>query len=893
MRLARPLAALATVTILVASCEPSRSTSAIGAPEYQLEGPLPRPGSGVATPENFQVCKSGSSTTFTYVIQDRTVNPIQVTNGSVSENDGDCEIVAAVGSKGGIVNVTENIPPGFQLKDIIKVVVTGTSSGGVITSLHYDTTIVPGPSVIDSFAGSSAPGGFRGVLVKYENIPLPPTGEIGDFVWSDLNGNGIQDAGEPGIGGQTVTLTGPVTASTTTNGSGQYLFSGLPAGNYTVTVGTPAGFTVTPSVQGTDTTIDSNGSPAGVTLATSSSSNLTIDFGFVPIPPAQLSVNKTPDNGSFAQNGQASFTIVVSNTGTGLAATNVALTDVLPGNGGLVWQTATASQGSCSLSSNNLSCSLGTLAAGASATVTVSSTTTTPLAACTLQPNPAAIATADGPLTAQDAGSLSCTPAPAQLKVVKTPDNGTFTQGSQVSYNIIVSNPGTGLAANNVQLGDALPGNGGLVWQTATTTQGSCSITSNALSCSLGSIAAGASATVTVSSTTTTPNAACTSQPNPAAIATATGGLTAQDAGSLSCTPPPPTGQIGDFVWKDTDGDGIQDAGEPGIAGLTVTLTGPVSATTTTSASGKYLFSNLPAGTYTVSVGTPSGLTPTLTGAGTAATDNNGSPATVTLPTSSSIDLTIDFGFKVLVLPPTTVTVCKIGTSAQFTLGSSSSGGSGGGGSYNPWGNGGSSGGGYGGSSNNSFTLQDGGCKVVDTHVIGTSATTVTVTENVASNTVLDSIVITNASGTQKVTGKTSVNVSSSDAGNANVTFYNHLIPPHHGGHGCTSGYYQDSNHHGAYTGGYSPHTQFSSVFGGNAYQGKTLDDVLHFSSRSGQDALAREAVAAFLNAQNNDVGYNMSTGQVIRTFNSAWGSRNYDQARQQFESWNTDNDDQ
>ncbi|HEY2807134.1 MAG TPA: SdrD B-like domain-containing protein [Gemmatimonadales bacterium] len=290
MKIARPLAALGVVTILVASCEPTRSSTSLGAPEYQLEGPLPRAGSGVATPENFQVCKSGSSTTFNYVIQDRTENPIQVTNGSVTENDGDCEIVAAVGSKGGIVNVTESMPAGFQLKDIIKVVVTGTSSGGTFTSLHYDTTIVPGPSVIDSFAGSSAPGGFRGVLVKYENIPLPPTGQIGDFVWSDLNGNGIQDAGEPGIGGQTVTLTGPVTASTTTNGSGQYLFTGLPAGSYTVTVGTPAGFTVTPSVQGTDTTSDSNGSPANVTLPAASSSNLTIDFGFVPIPPPPTGV---------------------------------------------------------------------------------------------------------------------------------------------------------------------------------------------------------------------------------------------------------------------------------------------------------------------------------------------------------------------------------------------------------------------------------------------------------------------------------------------------------------------------------------------------------------------------------------------------------------------------
>ena len=33
-----------------------------------------------------------------------------------------------------------------------------------------------------------------------------------------------------------------------------------------------------------------------------------------------------------------------------------------------------------------------------------------------------------------------------------------------------------------------------------------------------------------------------------------------------------PVFEIGDFVWSDVDGDGVQDAGEPGIAGVTVTL---------------------------------------------------------------------------------------------------------------------------------------------------------------------------------------------------------------------------------------------------------------------------------------------------------------------------------
>ena len=58
--------------------------------------------------------------------------------------------------------------------------------------------------------------------------------------------------------------------------------------------------------------------------------------------------------------------------------------------------------------------------------------------------------------------------------------------------------------------------------------------------------------------------------------------------------------QIGDTVWADENENGIQDAGEKGIAGATVRLTLPDNSTveTTTNSNGLYLFSALPAGTY-------------------------------------------------------------------------------------------------------------------------------------------------------------------------------------------------------------------------------------------------------------------------------------------------------
>ena len=147
--------------------------------------------------------------------------------------------------------------------------------------------------------------------------------------------------------------------------------------------------------------------------------------------------------------------------------------------------------------------------------------------------------------TASQSGTMSANNTvlpPAQLGVVKTPDNGTFTPGSQVGFTIVVSNtaaPGS-QPATNVMLSDQLPGNGGLVWSSASPTQGSCTpIVGNLLNCALGPIPPQGSVTVTVTSGPTTPAAACQSRPNPVALATADNAPSAQGSGSLTCTPPP------------------------------------------------------------------------------------------------------------------------------------------------------------------------------------------------------------------------------------------------------------------------------------------------------------------------------------------------------------------
>jgi hypothetical protein len=82
------------------------------------------------------------------------------------------------------------------------------------------------------------------------------------------------------------------------------------------------------------------------------------------------------------------------------------------------------------------------------------------------------------------------------------------------------------------------------------------------------------------------------------------------DAGIIFNTPSL-TASVGDHVWLDIDADGVQDAGEPGVSGVTVTLynSGVAVATTITDANGNYLFTNVPAASgYTVGFGLPPGF---------------------------------------------------------------------------------------------------------------------------------------------------------------------------------------------------------------------------------------------------------------------------------------------
>lgn len=94
---------------------------------------------------------------------------------------------------------------------------------------------------------------------------LPATTTIGDRVWNDYNGNGLQDTNEPGVPGVTVKLYtggGSLAGTKTTDGSGLYTFGSLAPGSFYVEFTLPAGFIFSPQDQGSDDARDSDPNPA-------------------------------------------------------------------------------------------------------------------------------------------------------------------------------------------------------------------------------------------------------------------------------------------------------------------------------------------------------------------------------------------------------------------------------------------------------------------------------------------------------------------------------------------------------------------------------------------------------------------------------------------------------
>ena len=116
-----------------------------------------------------------------------------------------------------------------------------------------------------------------------------PSAASGDFVWNDLDKDGVQDAGEPGIEGLVVTLlnsAGVPIGTTVTDSTGHYLFPDLQPGSYAVQFPTtlPNGDVLsTPDLGGNDSTDSDPNKTTGITspIAVTPGLNVTnVDAGY-------------------------------------------------------------------------------------------------------------------------------------------------------------------------------------------------------------------------------------------------------------------------------------------------------------------------------------------------------------------------------------------------------------------------------------------------------------------------------------------------------------------------------------------------------------------------------------------------------------------------------------
>ncbi len=123
------------------------------------------------------------------------------------------------------------------------------------------------------------------------SVTLAPPARLGDYVWLDIDRDGIQDPSEDGIPGVMVILqipsdNDPTNIDTTfTNGNGYYYFDVIP-GDYKVLFIKPGGLTFTNPNQGAndaaDSDVDTIMGMTGVYTIGPGETNLTIDAGLYP-----------------------------------------------------------------------------------------------------------------------------------------------------------------------------------------------------------------------------------------------------------------------------------------------------------------------------------------------------------------------------------------------------------------------------------------------------------------------------------------------------------------------------------------------------------------------------------------------------------------------------------
>jgi uncharacterized repeat protein (TIGR01451 family) len=186
------------------------------------------------------------------------------------------------------------------------------------------------------------------------------------------------------------------------------------------------------------------------------------------------------------------YTITIGNSGPSTAS-GVTLTDAIPA--GVSFRAVTATQGSCS-GTTTVTCSLGTIHPGNTAQVVVSvnvlpSTTQNIQNTATVSANP------PDPLGTNNSASTITVVSPlADLAITQTDAPDPVASGAVITYTLTVVNNGPSNAAG-VSVVNTLPA--GLTYLSSTPPTAGCVHTTQVVTCTLGSVNAGASQVVQIS----------------------------------------------------------------------------------------------------------------------------------------------------------------------------------------------------------------------------------------------------------------------------------------------------------------------------------------------------------------------------------------------------------
>ncbi|EZT23151.1 SdrD B-like domain-containing protein, partial [Staphylococcus aureus] len=425
--------------------------------------------------------------------------------------------------------------------------------------------------------------------------------KIGNYVWEDTNKNGVQELGEKGVGNVTVTVfdnnTNTKVGEAVTKEDGSYLIPNLPNGDYRVEFSNlPQGYEVTPSKQGNNEELDSNGVSSVITV--NGKDNLSADLGIYK-PKYNLGDyvwEDTNKNGIQDQDEKGNVLKTVTTDADG----KYKFTDLDNGNYKVEFTTpegytpTTVTSGSDIEKDSNGLTTTGVIN-GADNMTLDSGFYKTP------KYNLGNYVWED---TNKDGKQDSTEKGISGVTVTLKNENGEVLQTTKTDkdgkYQF------TGLENGTYKVEFETPSG-------YTPTQ----------------VGSGTDEGIDSNGTSTT------------------GVIKDKDNDTIDSGFYKPTYNLGDYVWEDTNKNGVQDKDEKGISGVTVTLkdeNDKVLKTVTTDENGKYQFTDLNNGTYKVEFETPSGYTPTsVTSGNDTEKDSNG--LTTTGVIKDADNMTLDSGF--------------------------------------------------------------------------------------------------------------------------------------------------------------------------------------------------------------------------------------------------------